>query len=447
MRLVRNVSFATVLIFMIGLVSSSALAAEFTAADFTGDAYCRGCHSALHEQWQTSMHAKAYSDEVYRKTVEIAISDLGGIENPDAVAIQAFCLSCHTPIGTLIGDIPPKSQIAASGINCDFCHTIEEMKGIGNAAYVNSPGNVKRGPFVDAISPSHDTTLSTLHTQSEFCGGCHDVYHPTNGLPLEQTYTEWKNGPYPAENVQCQHCMMGQIKNAQDAVNGPKRPLIFGHVFAGGNFTLGNRDEALKRLRSAATITIKTDKQDAKPGDKIKIDATLTNSGAGHKLPTGLTEARDMRLVISAVDEAGKSTEIFEEKFGTILEDATGKHDGTVQVWRAVKIFSDNRLAPRESKTYTNTFAIPSKAAGRYTFTATLKYRSASQEMTALLNMKNMSFAVMTKKSATVTLPGGEKKTVTKTTGGVSWIIWAGIAVFLILVGTVFFMLRRKTAK
>lgn len=392
------------------------------------------------------MHAKAYSDEIYRKTVAYAVSDLGGADNPEAQAIQAFCLSCHTPIGTLIGDIPPKSAIAASGINCDFCHTVEEMDGIGNAAYVSSPGNVKRGPFVDAISPSHDTTLSTLHSRSEFCGGCHDVYHPTNGLPLEQTYTEWKNGPYAAENVQCQHCMMGEIKNAQAASMGPKRPVIFGHTFAGGNFVLGNKDEALKKLRSAATITIKTDKTDAKPGDEIKIDVTLTNSGAGHKLPTGLTEARDMRLVISAKDQAGKSTEIFEEKFRTILEDAAGNHEG-VQVWRAVKIYSDNRLAPRESKAYTQSYKLPEDAAGNYTFEATLKYRSATKEATELINMKELPFAVMTNKFVSVSLPGGERKTTTKSTNGVSWLIWVGIALFLILAAAVFYMLRRKTAK
>jgi hypothetical protein len=264
---------------------------------------------------------------------------------------------------------------------------------------------------------------------------------------LEQTYTEWKNGPYAAENVQCQHCMMGEIRNTQAAATGPKRAVIFGHVFAGGNFTLGNRDLALKRLQSAATITIKTDKANAKPGDKVKIDVKLTNSGAGHKIPTGLTETRDMRLVISAKDAAGKSTDIFEEKFGTILEDAAGKHDGTVPVWRAAKIFSDNRIAPRESKEYSETFTIPEKAAGTYTFEATLKYRSANQETTDVVNMKQLSFAVMTKKTADVILPGGETKTKTAASKTVSWVIWAGIGIFLILVAAVFFMLRRKTNK
>lgn len=447
MRFVRNVTVAAVFIFMIGLVSSSAFAAEFTAADFIGDAYCRGCHSMLHDQWRTSMHAKSYSDEVYRKTVDFAVSDMGGSESADGRTIQSFCLTCHTPIGTLIGEIPPKSQIAASGINCDFCHTVEDTNGIGNASYVSSPGNVKRGPYVDAISPSHDTTLSTLHTRSEFCGMCHDVYHPTNGLPLEQTYTEWKNGPYAAENVQCQHCMMGEIRNTQAAIQGPKREVVFGHVFAGGNFTLGNKDMALKRLRSAATISIKTDKKNAKPGDTVKVDVKLTNSGAGHKLPTGLTEARDMRLVVSAKYANGKSQDLFEEKFGTVLEDAAGKHDGTVQVWRAVKVFSDNRIAPRESKDFTNSFTIPEKAAGAYTFEATLKYRSANQETTENLNIKPMAFTVMTTKSAVVTLPGGEVKPKTSAAKGVSWLVWAGIVVFLILVAAVFMMLRRKPAK
>jgi len=253
-------------------LTAGASGANPSPTDFQLDSYCRGCHTTLHSQWNTSMHSKAFEDDIYQKTLSLAVTDLGGSNNADAKSLQLFCLSCHVPIGKVTGDLPPTTTASASAVSCDFCHTVSGTSGIGNASFISTPGDVKRGPYFDAISPAHDTTLSTLHTQSEFCGMCHDVYHPTNGLPLEQTYTEWKNGPYAAQNVQCQHCMMGEMRNTKAASSGPKREVVFAHFFAGGNFVLGNKNESLKRLKSAATVKLSTDKTDAKPGDTVRVD-------------------------------------------------------------------------------------------------------------------------------------------------------------------------------
>jgi len=144
---------------------------------------------------------------------------------------------------------------------------------------------------------------------------------------------------------------------------GPTREIVFRHEFAGGNYLLGNKDKVMERLKSAATLTLNLDKKDPQPGDKVKISVKLTNSGAGHKLPTGLTYVRDTRLLIQAVDDTGKAKTLYEERFDTVHEDAAGKHDRTVPVWRAVKIFSDNRLAPFESRDYSETYTIPKDAA------------------------------------------------------------------------------------
>ncbi len=409
------------------------------------DSYCRGCHTTLHNQWKTSMHAQAFEDEIYQKTLNLAVTDLGGPGNADAKALQVFCLSCHVPIGKLANDLPPTTASSATAISCDFCHTVSGTTGIGNASFINTPGDVKRGPYFDAISPAHDTTLSTLHTQAEFCGMCHDVYHPTNGIPLEQTYTEWKNGPYAAKNVQCQHCMMGEMRDTQAADSGPKRKVVFAHFFAGGNFIKGNKDEALKRLKSAATVKLVTDKGNAKPGDAVRIDVTVTNSGAGHKIPTGLTETRDMRLVIMAISATGEQTKVFEEKFGTVMEDAAGKHDGTVPVWRAVKIFSDNRLAPKETRVYNETFTIPKGAKASYRFAAALKYSPANQESTDAISMKRLPYTVMASAAQTIVLPGKLPVAPVKSTRSVPWFVWVGIAAVIVIFVAGSWMIRRKS--
>ncbi|MBE3120005.1 MAG: hypothetical protein IMZ50_14780 [Candidatus Atribacteria bacterium] len=405
--------------------------------------YCNGCHTTLYDQWRKSAHAEAVTDDLFQKEVAHAVDDLGGPDNPDARAIKAFCLKCHSPIGNIIGEMPPKSSVAMSGVSCDFCHTVSSTSGIGNGSFVNTPGNVKRGPYVDAISPVHETTLSVLHSQSEFCGMCHDVYHPTNGLPLEQTYTEWKNSPYPAKNQQCQHCMMTEMKNVSAASQGPKRPVVFGHRFAGGNFTGGNKDEAIKLLKSAAKIEVSTDRTSAKPGDKVFITAKVTNVGAGHMIPTGLTEVHDVWLEISAVDKDGKSNKVYSERYTTVMEDAQGKHDGTVPVWRAVKIYSDNRLAPNEPKTYEKPYTIPAGKQGHYIMVATLNYRSASKETTSALKMATMPSIAIAIAEKKVMLPGGEAATEQTTTGAPAWIIWGGIGIVLILVFVGSVMLMR----
>jgi hypothetical protein len=434
MKLLR---FSLILTFLTALVlsaSPAAYAAQYTAQDFMQPSYCNGCHTTLYNQWKKSAHSRAVSDDLFQKTVAVAVADLGGPGNPDAQAIQAFCFKCHSPIGNLIGEVPPKSAGAMSAISCDFCHTVSGTTGGGNGSFVNTPGNVKRGPYVDAVSPVHETTLSVLHTQSEFCGMCHDVFHPTNGLPLEQTYTEWKNSPYPAKNEQCQHCMMPAMKNTFAASGGPKRPVVFSHNFAGANFAEGDKAEATKLLKSAAKITLTTDRTSAKPGDTVNITAKVTNIGAGHSIPTGLTEIRDVWLEISAIDVDGKSSRVFEERYTTILEDAQGKHDGTVPVWRAVKIFSDNRIAPNETKTYEKSFEIPAGKEGYYKMAATLNYRAARKAVTSELKLKTMPSMVIANAEKKVMLPGGDTAGEKSTGSAPAWIIWGGIAVVLILV-------------
>jgi len=145
-----------------------------------------------------------------------------------------------------LGEIPPVdgsnlSEIAKMGVQCDFCHSVSASAGIGNAQYVLSSNGTKRGPFEDSISPFHESEYSELHTKSEFCGMCHDVFHPVNGLPLETPHTEWKNGPYSKEGVQCQDCHMTpgithyEANPGTAATGGPNRDHIYTHYTVGGN--------------------------------------------------------------------------------------------------------------------------------------------------------------------------------------------------------------------
>lgn len=365
--------------------------------EFDEPKICGGCHTELFSQWEGDMHHVSLIDPLYAAEAELAGEEAGE-------EVKQFCHSCHSPVGVMRGEVSGRikdaSTIAKEGVFCDFCHTVKGAKGTGNASYISEPGNTKRGPFKDSFSPYHDSAFSELHTKAEFCGMCHDVFHPANKLPIEQTYTEWKNGPYSKEGIQCQDCHMtpgpGVTKPnpGKAATTGPDRPMIYTHYVVGGNTMMttfyGYKEHARlaeERLKAAASITVKAS---LTPGKSGRVDVTVTNKGAGHYLPTGLTETRQMWIHLAVIDSSGKT--IYEsgwvDKEGKLDPDATlfntvlGGKDGkpTMKVWEATKIISDNRIPPRKSHLETYSVRVPSGFKKPFKVIAILKYRSAPQE-------------------------------------------------------------------
>jgi hypothetical protein len=360
---------------------------------------CGGCHEKKFKDWEGAMHSVAFTDPFYWKEAEMAGEEAGE-------KVRNFCHSCHSPVGILRKEIPEKadeaSEIAKKGIFCDFCHTVKGRKGIGNASYDPDPGRVKRGPLKDAESPFHETAYSELHTKGEFCGMCHDVTHPVNGLPIERTYTEWREGPYAKEGIQCQDCHMtpgpGPSKPEKGivATYGSLRENVHHHLAVGGNTLMtkylelnGAYAKAVERLRYAAKIEIQNPGKLKKDVNEIKV--RVTNKGAGHYLPTGLTEIREMWIYLEIKDAKGK--EIFVSgkldkegnvdpkavMYHTILGDKEGKP--TVKMWEAEKILYDHRIPPKESVTESYKVEIPPQVKPPFKIKAVLYYRSAPQKI------------------------------------------------------------------
>ena len=340
-----------------------------------------GCHAALLEDWRPSMHAKALSDPLYRLKLDEANAATDG-------ALGVFCEGCHGPVAVMAGELPGTaldalSEVSAEAISCDFCHQVTGTNGeLGNTSVEVDANGVKRAQFDDAVSPVHDTEYSAFHQSAEFCGNCHNVDHPGNGMHLEATYTEWKDGPYAAQGIVCQDCHMtpgpGVVKPnpGKAAGMGPEREHIYTMTFAGGNVGLGDADLAEERLKAAAEVKIEAPEIVA-AGDTVTVTTTITNVGAGHYIPTGLTEVREMWLEVVAVSADG--TELLNERrdFGTVLKDAAGKYP--VELWDAVGIQSDDRIPPQESVSNEYVFAMTGQ--GGVSVSATLYYRSASEEM------------------------------------------------------------------
>ncbi|MCP4136482.1 MAG: cytochrome c554 family protein [bacterium] len=390
---------------------------QFISPDICGD-----CHTAIFDQWENSMHSLAHVDPLYVKVSHFlrqGLTDKGEIKEAES------CVKCHTPVGFVSGyprkvsdDREKTAPIARRGIQCDYCHSATGAKKMYNNGLTLKPGNgeenpgVKRGPFKDSKSDFHDSAYSEFHTKAEICGTCHDVRHVEFGTKLETTYEEWKNGPYnskdPAKRINCQGCHMYQRpgvpatgstdrpKNPGLASDdGPEREHVFTHYFVGGNsFVPGQFKDKLKpkmaiaRLQNAAELSI-----DEKKIAKGKIIVNVKNTGAGHYLPTGLTDTRQMWLDITIKDKKGKTVLALGQLdakgyiskntilYNTVFGD--GKGNPVLSVVQAREILKDKRIPPLKS--VHEAITLPEGKWKQLTVEVKLLYRIAPQKVVDLV--------------------------------------------------------------
>jgi mono/diheme cytochrome c family protein len=385
---------------------------------------CEGCHSEIFQQWNGSMHSKAFVDPIWRAATKLFFKDA---KTTGEVLEMKACIKCHTPLGfrsylisSPADDYDKLPDLPAQGIFCNWCHNINEVKHLGDAGYEVEPGggeddpSTMLGPFKDSSSSFHPTKYSELHTKSEFCGLCHNVSHAANRLPIEQTYSEWKNSPYntgnPETTINCQDCHMRQRPGipatgktdrpdnpGKACDDGPDRAHIWTHYFVGANAIvtklLGSdmhAQMAVERLRNAADLElIKNDSYYKNSLSHIQVK--VINSGAGHYLPTGLTEVRQMWLDVSITDATGKlllrSGELDKEgnidKIAVTYYTQLGNEKGepVLNVALADRILYDYRIPPKGYVIENYAFYIPDGSVPPLIINISLNYRSASQSL------------------------------------------------------------------
>ena len=178
---------------------------------------------------------------------------------------------------------------------------------------------------------------------------------------------------------------------------GEPRPDVHAHLFVGGNvneaLTGGSElhaAEAERRLQSAATLALKIPER-AAPGDTIRVEVAVTNVGAGHAIPTSITELRQVWIDLEVADVEGdpvfRSGEV--DARGKVDEEAVMYHavladengEITYLPWRAEKMISEKLIPPRGTVREPYTVAIPDDARGPLSVRALLRYRSAPQEV------------------------------------------------------------------
>ena len=382
---------------------------------------CKDCHYEIFEQWENSMHNLAHKDPVYTKISQFLRK---GLIDEQEILEAETCVKCHTPVGYVTGfpkkvsdDLSKTPGIATLGIQCDYCHSAEKVKQMYNNGLMLKPGfgeddpGVKYGPFNDSESDFHETAFSKLHTDSKICGTCHDVKHVAFGTGLETTYTEWKQSPYnsddPEKKITCQGCHMYQRPGipATGSTSRPanpgsatddskKRPHIFTHYFTGANTSVpgifNGQDKAsmaVERLQNAADLSVDISRLEQK-----KLDITVANSGAGHSIPTGVGDLRQVWLEITIKDKDKKT--VFQQGglnknheldsnavvFKTVFGDEKGNK--VINIAKARQVIRDTRIKAKESVVKTiDIIKAPAKGS---TIVVRLLYRGMSPK---ILNM------------------------------------------------------------
>ena len=177
---------------------------------------CMDCHQTHYTQWSGSMHAYASDDPVF-----VAMNKRGNRETNGALG--TFCIKCHAPMaienGTITdanaGDFDPQALSPAErGITCYFCHNVDKVVSDHNNGLVIANDQTMRGGAKNPVdSPAHhskyDKLIHSDTNESELCGSCHDIVLP-NGVPIERTFMEWKQGVFskPDVHLTCGNCHM-----------------------------------------------------------------------------------------------------------------------------------------------------------------------------------------------------------------------------------------------
>ncbi len=408
--------------------------------EFTPAERCGYCHPDQHGHWVGSMHGNAFRDPLFQ-----AVWKEASREEP---ATARACAGCHTPIGSATEQVWIREDgeivihpFAEEGVSCDFCHSVERLVVLEKggdpreAGWMLDPGGPKRGPYADAFSTFHETAFSFVHTQSEFCGVCHNVFHPVSGAAIARTYAEWKGSVYAREEIHCQDCHMVPPDVAATVAETLTKPVVTGvtssfgtertpyfeHNFTGANVAVPAllrhaqvASDAEARLKTAATVELSVPAS-GQPGREMTVEVRVRNRAAGHNLPTSMSELRQMwlqvaltdrsgwRWVSGALDERGR-LDPGAKVFGARAVDAQGQP--TWKPWRIARIERDNSIPPRGQALLTYRIPVPEGADGPLAVTATLRYRSFPQSVAEeYLTVENYRVPVIDMAAASAAVP------------------------------------------
>lgn len=411
---------------------------------YADSATCQSCHQDAFKEWQASAHASSARRDPFYDNLEedFAVKEMGS-------DFTRWCAGCHTPLALSSGQIGndrwTERRAELEGVSCALCHTISDVR-VGSrgvphdGSYTTSPDLVRKYPFENSqglgkivnnylirMAPdAHKQSFSKdFYSSAEYCATCHTEFIPTSGAKSFDTYSEWKNSAYntdnPAKTRTCIDCHMAAYPSDPEKKNpgrstkfGPWKENMQNHRFVGANQALpwlyGDQEQfrlVEDMLRSAAEVKIVSPNTE-KPG-LLTFSVQVTNIGAGHYLPTGVADLRQIWLEVYVQDGQGKkifhSGNIAEDgeidpearMFNVIIADKDGKPLLNHETWRKAGVIKDNRIPPQESKIEKYIVELPENVRGPIELKAVLRFRAFPQRLAQSLIRE-------------VVPPGGDKR-------------------------------------
>jgi len=278
---------------------------------------CAVCHRPQFDDWKGSVHSRSMGPGVMGQTMEL-------IQDDPSTAL--LCYSCHAPLTEQQEKIQAKSgsrprfkknptflaSLQPKGLICSGCH----VRGHQFFGPPKRDGSLENS--LPASQTPHGGAIRTpAFERAEFCKGCHQFEpdgYALNGKLLENTYNEWKEGPYAREGRECQSCHMPDRRHLWRGIHDPEM------------------------VRQGVTVRLTLDRELYQVGDRFQAVIALANTGVGHYFPTYVTPKVLVRFEL--IDAAGRPVE------GSLEETRIGRE---VTLDLAKELF-DTRIPPGEIK-------------------------------------------------------------------------------------------------
>ena len=324
----------------------------------------------------------------------------------DFPAAAGNCAACHVPAAAVnapYGTDPTHVEgVGAEGVACDLCHKVQGvyLEPESGLPYPNMPGvlslEFRRPPEetqffagpLDDVAPGEDTYVS-LQTQSQFCAACHyGIFWDTL---VYNSFGEWLASPYsdPESGQTCQDCHMPTF-GATHFVRPDRGGLERDPATIVSHKMLGAQDVDL--LQATADLSLEAARED----DALRVHVQVTNSGAGHHIPTD-SPLRQIFLIVTATDANGQPLTLAEGPtlpdwagdlegvpgvyFAKILEEVWTEVSPSGAYWNPTRVLEDTRLAALETRSAEFTFALTESAAAPVRVEARLIYRRAFYDL------------------------------------------------------------------
>lgn len=401
---------------------------------FLAPSTCSGCHGTQWEQWNRSPMGNTGTNE-WVHDLFAGNGTPGGMngfvyqrDSAHAATVpNSTCAACHQPEvwvknpGVALEPMAGMSVNAVHGVSCEACHKVADI----DLAFKNSHGHT--APSVTFNLPNDpiqthqveygvlgdvDFFVSGLMRASyqpqlvaEMCASCHQYNNDHDedgdfeepGSPEGQaTFEEWQNSPYsdPASplHATCVDCHMPAY--GSDEVCGlglPPRPVSQPRQHE-------IRGTSAQFLENAVDLAMNV----VDAGSALNVQVDITNSMAGHKVPTGVSP-RNMILIVEAfriedgVELAHSGTQVVDSLGGqgarifgnyagvagkTYMKVNNDANGGIAPLFtESVTLRYDTRIPPLATDTTSYTFQKPVIGGGTLQVRARLIYRRAPREL------------------------------------------------------------------